>query len=117
MSHPGPAFKCFDALSPVVSTSACFDELLFPSDHVGRRPSDTFYVSDDTLLRTHTTAHQTELLRAGELAWCVCRVGGPPCAAAAARARAELQACVRGAAGTVFCCVLPPAWRLSCIRS
>ena len=30
-----------------------------------RRPSDTYYLDDDRLLRTHTSAHQTELLKNG----------------------------------------------------
>ncbi|EKX42167.1 hypothetical protein GUITHDRAFT_74102, partial [Guillardia theta CCMP2712] len=43
----------------------CFDDLLIPKDHVSRRPSDTYYLDQDRLLRTHTSAHQTELLRGG----------------------------------------------------
>lgn len=66
----GPHFRAFESeLSPLVSVAANFDELLTPADHVSRRPSDTFYVSDATLLRCHMTAHQTELLRAGHTAF------------------------------------------------
>lgn len=31
----------------------------------GRKPSDTYYLDGDRLLRTHTSAHQTELLKQG----------------------------------------------------
>jgi phenylalanyl-tRNA synthetase alpha subunit len=54
-SAPGAVpFKLFDDLSPIVTTKQNFDELLTPKDHVSRNPSDTFYVSDDLVLRTHT---------------------------------------------------------------
>eukprot|EP00166_Cyanidium_caldarium_P001246 ctg_1642.g407 len=49
----------------VVSTTACFDELLVARDHPSRRPTDTYYVDESTVLRAHTTAHDTELLRRG----------------------------------------------------
>ncbi|GBF98917.1 hypothetical protein Rsub_11709 [Raphidocelis subcapitata] len=58
-------FKPFDGLHPVVSARANFDEVLVPADHVSRSPNDTYYVNADTVLRCHTSAHQTELLRAG----------------------------------------------------
>ena len=59
--HGPPAFKLFDDISPIVTTRQNFDELLTPADHVSRRPSDTFYVSDSQLLRCHTSAHQTQV--------------------------------------------------------
>ena len=71
-SAPAPAnarFRTFDKLSPLVSVTQNFDDLLTPPDHVSRRPSDTFYVTRDALLRCHMTAHQADLLRAGETAW------------------------------------------------
>jgi len=58
----GPDFAKVDSLSPVVSTYANFDSLLIPSDHVSRSKSDTYYLTSDTCLRTHTSAHQVELL-------------------------------------------------------
>jgi len=64
-------FTMLDDLDPVVSSKQCFDELLIPTDHVSRRPSDTFYISKDTCLRTHTSAHQTELIRQGKRAFLV----------------------------------------------
>lgn len=45
---------------------ANFDEVLVPADHVSRRPNDTYYVTADTVLRCHTSAHQAETLRKGE---------------------------------------------------
>jgi len=68
-----------DDLDPVVSAQECFDDLLIPADHPGRKPSDTYYISRpggrelsssaDTLLRTHTSAHQSTLMRAGHEAF------------------------------------------------
>ncbi len=64
-----------------------FDEVLVPADHVSRSPNDTYYVSPDVVLRCHTSAHQAELLRAGNTAFLVTgdvyRWGGQPRRAAA----------------------------------
>jgi len=68
-SLPGPTWKAFDDLDPVVSTKANFDVLRIPPDHVSRQPSDTFYVDDSTILRCHTSAHQVETMQAGERAF------------------------------------------------
>ena len=75
----GPAFEIVDDLDPLVQAQACFDDLLIPKDHPGRLPSDTYYVSrpggrelsasTDVLLRTHTSAHQSQLLRDGKEAF------------------------------------------------
>jgi len=58
-------FECKDSLYPIVTKQQCFDDLLIPPDHVSRKPSDTYYLDETRLLRTHTSAHQTELLKAG----------------------------------------------------
>jgi len=42
-----------------------FESLCFPSDHCSRQPSDTYYFDSLNLLRTHTTAHQVDLLMQG----------------------------------------------------
>lgn len=68
--HPGQ-FNTFDDLVPVVSTTANFDEVLVPADHVSRSPNDTYYVDSNTVLRCHTSAHQAEMLRSGETAFLV----------------------------------------------
>lgn len=62
-------FETFDKLSPVVTCRQNFDDLLIPADHVSRQASDTYYVDEGRLLRCHMTAHQAELIRAGQKAW------------------------------------------------
>lgn len=57
--------KIFKDLSPIVTIQQNFDELLIPIDHVSRSPNDTYYVNDNEVLRCHTSAHQTELMREG----------------------------------------------------
>lgn len=66
-----PIFRTFDQMHPVVTTTSNFDDLLVPQDHVSRRPTDTYYVTQKSVLRTHTSAHQTELIRRGENAFLV----------------------------------------------
>lgn len=61
----GYKFEMFDDLNPVVSVEANFDNLLIPANHPARSKSDTYYVNDRQVLRTHTSAHQNELLSAG----------------------------------------------------
>ena len=58
-------YKIFDAEDPIVTSQQCFDDLLIAPDHPGRAPSDTYYVTEATLLRTHTSAHQSQHLRSG----------------------------------------------------
>lgn len=52
-----PRFREFDVLEVprVVSTRDNFDLLNTPPDHPSRRPTDTYYLDDQTVLRTHTT--------------------------------------------------------------
>ncbi len=61
---PPPTFRYVNSLHPVVSTFQNFDSLGFPPDHPGRQRSDTYYLNRDTLLRTHTSAHELETFRA-----------------------------------------------------
>jgi phenylalanyl-tRNA synthetase alpha chain len=61
----GPHFEFFLGEDPIVTTKQCFDDLRIPPEHPGRSPSDTYYLSDETLLRTHTSAHQSQHLKAG----------------------------------------------------
>lgn len=61
----GKEFKKFDFLNPVVNIENNFDRLLIEKDHPSRRTSDTYYVDDENVLRTHTSAHQSELLEQG----------------------------------------------------
>lgn len=55
-------FKVFDSLSPEVSVKQNFDDLLVAQDHPSRSLSDTFYVTNDKVLRTHTSAHQSSYI-------------------------------------------------------
>ncbi|KAJ5093697.1 hypothetical protein N7456_009558 [Penicillium angulare] len=55
---PAPVFGNHFEKNPVVTTRQNFDVLGFPQDHPGRSRTDTYYVNDKTVLRTHTSAHQ-----------------------------------------------------------
>ncbi|GAW13241.1 hypothetical protein ANO14919_026210 [Xylariales sp. No.14919] len=57
---PPPTYTYHNDLDPVVTTHQNFDSLGFPKDHPGRAKTDTYYINSDTLLRTHTSAHQVE---------------------------------------------------------
>ncbi|KAI1433179.1 phenylalanyl-tRNA synthetase mitochondrial precursor [Xylaria sp. CBS 124048] len=61
---PPPTFKYHNNLNPVVTTQQNFDSLGFPESHPGRAKTDTYYINSETLLRTHTSAHQAEMFRA-----------------------------------------------------
>lgn len=49
--------------SPIVSVKDNFDNLLFPSDNVGRSSRYTRYITPDSVLRTHTSAAIPSLLK------------------------------------------------------
>ncbi|XP_031802765.1 phenylalanine--tRNA ligase, mitochondrial isoform X2 [Sarcophilus harrisii] len=66
-----PRFSVFDGLSPVVSTRQNFDSLLIPPEHPSRRRGDNYYLNRTHMLRSHTSAHQWDLLRAGLSAFLV----------------------------------------------
>ena len=65
-------FTIFENLDKIVSIEDNFDNLLIKSDHVSRSKSDTYYVNPSQVLRTHTTAHQTQIFKQGENAFLVC---------------------------------------------
>ena len=65
LEYFGPTFTVFEDLDKVVSTTENFDNLLIEKTHPSRSYSDTFYVNEETVLRTHTTAHQNNILRSG----------------------------------------------------
>ncbi|KAF4470064.1 phenylalanyl-tRNA synthetase [Fusarium albosuccineum] len=67
-NFPEPTYKYHNEFSPVVSTTQNFDSLGFPANHPGRALSDTYYLNKETLLRTHTSAHQADTFRANESA-------------------------------------------------
>ncbi|MFH4983716.1 hypothetical protein AB6A40_010425 [Gnathostoma spinigerum] len=62
-----PKFTVCDNMSRVVSIWENFDSLLTPVDHVSRRPTDTYYVNETHCLRAHTSAHQYELFKQGNI--------------------------------------------------
>ncbi|XP_043801849.1 probable phenylalanine--tRNA ligase, mitochondrial [Apis laboriosa] len=60
-----PIFSVYDNISPVVTVTQNFDSLLVSKDHPSRKQSECYYINQDTLLRAHTTAHQTEFISMG----------------------------------------------------
>ncbi|KAL4952912.1 putative phenylalanyl-tRNA synthetase alpha subunit [Aspergillus filifer] len=54
----GPVYGNYHEENPIVTTAQNFDVLGFPADHPGRSRTDTYYLNDKTVLRTHTSAHQ-----------------------------------------------------------
>ncbi|KAL1989738.1 hypothetical protein VTN49DRAFT_6935 [Thermomyces lanuginosus] len=58
-----PVYGNFVEENPVVTTAQNFDVLGFPADHPGRSRTDTYYVNEKTVLRTHTSAHQADYFR------------------------------------------------------
>jgi phenylalanyl-tRNA synthetase alpha chain len=62
-NFPAHTFKAYNNFHPVVSTHENFDSLGFPPDHPGRARSDTYYINEKTLLRTHTSAHEAYLFQ------------------------------------------------------
>ena len=65
----GQKYSAIRAPSPVVTTKLNFDDLGFPANHPGRKPSDTYYVNRATCLRTHTSAHEVSTFRHGYKRW------------------------------------------------
>ena len=64
-------YSFFDEFNPIVTTDNNFDKILIQPDHVSRKRSDTFYVNEGEVLRTHTSAHQHGVIKSGEDAFCV----------------------------------------------
>jgi phenylalanyl-tRNA synthetase alpha chain len=63
---PSPIYKTHNDYFPIVTTHQNFDSLGFPDDHPGRSKTDTYYINKNTVLRTHTSAHQADTFRANE---------------------------------------------------
>lgn len=64
-----PMFKDFDLVNfpKIVTIEECFDLLNTPKDHPARRETDTYYLDDTHILRTHTTAFWSFYLRDKEI--------------------------------------------------
>lgn len=60
-----PMFSKFDRISPVVTLTQNFDSLLVPSDHPSRALSESYYLNSEYMLRAHTSAHQSDLIKQG----------------------------------------------------
>ena len=64
-----PRFEDFDLLdfSRIVTVEDNFDILNTPADHPSRRETDTYYLSDKYVLRTHTTVMWSPYLKESEV--------------------------------------------------
>ena len=62
-------FKDFDLVDfpRIVTVEQCFDLLNMPKDHPARRETDTYYLNDIHILRTHTTAFWSFYLKDKEI--------------------------------------------------
>jgi len=58
-----PGYQSYCDFFPIVTTHQNFDSLGFPKDHPGRNKTDTYYLNETTVLRTHTSAHQADVFR------------------------------------------------------
>jgi len=56
-------FHIFDKLNPIVHIHDNFDNLRVDIHHKSRSNSDTYYLNDNIVLRTHTSAHQCENIK------------------------------------------------------
>ncbi|KAL9127095.1 MAG: hypothetical protein Q9217_003970 [Psora testacea] len=65
-TFPSPTYTHYNDLDPIVTVYQNFDSLGFPKNHPGRSPTDTYYINRDTVLRTHTSAHEAEIFRDNE---------------------------------------------------
>lgn len=64
-------FKCYDNYDPIVSVEQNFDALCFPPSHVGRSRTDSYFINNKNLLRTHMTANEPEYIRSGHRAFLI----------------------------------------------
>ncbi len=64
-----PIFKDFDLVDfpKIVTVEQCFDLLNMPKDHPARKETDTYYVDDTHVLRTHTTVFWSFYLKDKEI--------------------------------------------------
>jgi phenylalanyl-tRNA synthetase alpha chain len=67
-----PDFQKVEGLNPYVSIQNNFDSLLIPQNYPLRSKSDVFYRDDETVLRTHMTAHLTTLAISGYTKFITC---------------------------------------------
>ncbi|XP_003226906.1 phenylalanine--tRNA ligase, mitochondrial isoform X1 [Anolis carolinensis] len=60
-----PLFSVYDDFPPVVTVEQNFDSLLIPKDHPSRLKGDNYYINRFHMLRSHTSAHQWDLIHSG----------------------------------------------------
>lgn len=65
------SFTIHNDYSPIVSIEDNFDRLLIHTNHPARSKSDTYYIDEQHVLRTHTSAHQNLLLESDETSFIV----------------------------------------------
>lgn len=63
LNNSSQKFHIFDQLNPIVHVKNNFDNLRVDKNHISRKSSDTYYLNDDVVLRTHTSAHQCDNIR------------------------------------------------------
>ncbi|KAG4300898.1 hypothetical protein PCANB_002907 [Pneumocystis canis] len=56
-------YEIFNDFSPVVSVEKNFNFLNFPINHPSRSHTDTYYINQNLILRTHTSAHQMDAFK------------------------------------------------------
>ncbi|EAS07559.1 phenylalanine-tRNA ligase (macronuclear) [Tetrahymena thermophila SB210] len=54
-------FVIGDSFSPVISVQQNFEDLLIPKDHVSRKRSDTYYISENYIMRPQATANERNM--------------------------------------------------------
>ena len=64
-SWRAPMFSKFDRINPVVTLKQNFDSLLVSRDHPSRALSESYYLNSEYMLRAHTSAHQSDLIKQG----------------------------------------------------
>jgi len=64
-----PLFKEFNLITfpKIVTVEQCFDLLNMPKDHPARKETDTYYLDENHILRTHTTAFWSFYLKDREV--------------------------------------------------
>lgn len=67
-----PNFYRNETLPVLVNLDQNFNSLRIPDSHPSRKTSDTFYQDGETVLRTHMTAHLTDLIKAGRSNYLIC---------------------------------------------
>ena len=70
-NDPACPFPQFDHFDPIVGVKENFDDLCFPYTHPGRSRSDSYFINNQFLLRTHMTANELEFLKAGKRAFLI----------------------------------------------